>query len=70
MDKNEKCRQLPVIKTQESAWKGGTLSDGTIQLPYPVYSEESGRVMELFEQDVECQPLRHDEPRRFRMGRH
>jgi len=53
MDKNEKCRQLPVIKTQESPWKGGKLPDGTIQLPYPVYSEEVHRwIQALYDLDL------------------
>ena len=40
LDINEKCRKLPVIKTQRSPWGGGLLPDGTSQLPFPIYSKE------------------------------
>ena len=40
MDKNEKCRKPPLIKTQKSTWAGGLQEDGTIQFPFPLYSKE------------------------------
>ena len=36
---NEKCRKLPMIKTQRSPWGGGLQPDGTSQLPFPIYSQ-------------------------------
>ena len=39
MDINEKCRKLPVIKTQKSKWGGGLQPDGTNQFPFPIYSK-------------------------------
>ena len=40
MDINEKCRKLPMIKTQRSPWGGGLQPDGISQLPFPIYSKE------------------------------
>ena len=37
---NEKCRKLPMIKTQHSPWGGGLQPDGISQLPFPIYSKE------------------------------
>ena len=36
---NEKCRKLPMIKTQRSPWGGGLQQDGISQLPFPIYSQ-------------------------------
>ena len=37
MKKNERCRKLPIIKSQKSPWGGGLQPDGTIQFPFPIY---------------------------------
>ena len=39
-EKNEKCRQLPVLTTRTVSFGGGKLPDGTSLLPYPIYDDE------------------------------
>ena len=53
MDINEKCQTLPVIKTQRSPWGGGLQPDGTLQFPYPIYSEEVSQwIQALYDLDL------------------
>ena len=39
MDINDRCQKLPLIKTHRNPWGGGLQEDGTLQFPYPIYSQ-------------------------------
>ena len=53
MNINEKCRKLPVVKTQRSPWGGGLQQDGVSQLHYQVYSQAVTELIKaLYDMDL------------------
>lgn len=48
MDINERCRALPVLRTQKVEWSRGGKNGNVITLSYPIYGDDVKRWIDMF----------------------